>query len=407
MSTEPNDVLVLGAGLAGFHLASRLAQQGHPGAITLLGDEPWAPYDRPPLSKHFQADGDEAALWLAPALPDRVTQIRGRKAVAIELQGKTVALDDGSTLPWKTLVVATGASPRHLPHLEHSPRVRTLRTLDDARAIRASLQAGTSVLVIGGGPIGLELAATAAGLGVQASVVEMAPRLMGRSVPAPMAELIMQHHLRQGISIHLGRTVSAIDDAAGEAILDDGQRVPAALVVVGIGVVANDELAAQAGIACDDGIFIDGWCRTTAPGVYAIGDVTRQRHPVSGRFERIETWANAQGHGQALAAMLAAPTQAKPYDAVPWFWSDQGDLRLQCAGSIHGDEQAWRVDEATGARLLVQWTRGCITGVAALNSPRDFVQLKRLIVGRPTLSAEQVTAPGANLRALVQQALAA
>lgn len=405
MSEAQQDVLVVGAGLAGFHLANQLAQRGYPGTITLVGEEPWPPYDRPPLSKQYQADGDETALWLKPELPARVQQLRERKVIAMDPQRHEAQLDDGSRLAWGRLVLATGARPRTLAHLQGSPRVRTLRTLADARAIRQALPAAGSLLVIGGGPIGLELAASAAGLGVPAAVVELAPRLMGRSVPAAMADVLLQHHRSEGLAIHLGRTVSAIDEAAGVALLDDGQRVPAGLVVVGVGVQANDELAAQAGIACDDGVFVDGWCRTTAPDVFAIGDVSRQRHPVTRRVERIETWSNAQGQAQALAAILCTPAEAKPYEGVPWFWSDQGRARLQCAGAVAGDEQAWRVDAATGARILVQWTAGCITGVATLNAARDFVQLKRLIVPRPTLTPEQLTAPDANIRALVQQAL--
>ena len=405
MSTEQQNVVIVGAGLAGFNVAGKLVQQGYAGGITLVGDEPWPPYDRPPLSKQYQVDGDEPAIWLAPELPAQVTLVRERKAVAIEAEARQLRLDDGSTLAWDKLVIATGARPRVLPHLPASPRVRTLRTLDDARAIRAALASAGSLLVIGAGPIGLELAATAIGLGVPASVVELAPRVMGRSVPAAMAEVMQERHRAKGMAIHLGRTVASLDEAAGEAVLDDGQRVPAGLVVVGIGVAANDELAAQAGIACDDGIFVDGFGRTTMSDVFAVGDVTRQRHPVSGRFERIETWSNAQGQGQAAAAFIAKPAEAKPFDLVPWFWSDQGDARLQCAGGIRGEVEAW-ITDPKGGRILVQWTGGRITGIAALNAPRDFVQLKRLIVPRPTLTPEQLTAPGANIRTLVQQALA-
>ena len=406
MSTEQHAIVIVGAGLAGFHVASRLAQQGYAGSVTLVGEEPWQPYDRPPLSKQYQVDGDEAALWLAPELPPTVTQLLQRKAVAIDALRQELQLDDGSTIPWGRLVLATGSRPRQLAHLEHRSRVRTLRTLDDARAIRNALHSVSSLLVIGGGPIGLELAASAAGLGVKSAVVELAPRLMGRSVPAAMADLILQHHRSQGMAIHLGRSVAALDESAAEAVLDDGQRAPAALVVVGIGVQANDELAVQAGIACDDGVFVDAWCRTTAPNVFAVGDVTRQRNPVTGRFERIETWSNAQGQAQALAKILCQPAEARPFDAVPWFWSDQGSARLQCAGAIQGEQQAWRTD-AGGGRVLVQWTAGRVVGVATLNAPRDFVQLKRLILPRLTITAEQLTAPDANIRVLVQQALAA
>jgi 3-phenylpropionate/trans-cinnamate dioxygenase ferredoxin reductase subunit len=406
VSAERQSVVIVGAGLAGFNLASALAQKGYEGEVTLVGDEPWPPYDRPPLSKQFQLDGDESQIWLMPELPPNVKQLRERKTLAIEPQRRELRLDDGSTLTWDRLVLATGTRPRRLAHLDNFPRVLTLRTLDDAHAIRSALKSVTSLLVIGGGPIGLELAASAAALGRQSTVVEMSPRLMGRSAPAAMADILLEHHRSQGIAIHLSRTVTSLDEDTEEAVLDDGQRVPAGLVVVGIGVRANDELAAHAGIACDDGVFVDGWCRTTAPGVFAVGDVTRQRNPVTGRFERIETWANAQGQAQALAASWCNPSEARAYDAVPWFWSDQGSARLQCAGALTGEQQAWRVD-AAGGRVLVHWSGGRVTGVATLNATRDFGQLKKLIVPRATITPEQLSAPAANIRALVQQALAA
>lgn len=404
MSAQHPSVVIVGAGLAGFTLASALAQQGYAGAVTLVGEEAWPPYDRPPLSKQFQLDGDESQVWLKPELPEHVKLLKESRVMSIDTQDQTLVLNDGRCLNWDRLVLATGTRPRRLAQLENFANVLTLRTLDDARAIRAALKSVTSLLVIGGGPIGLELASSAAALGLQSTVVEMGPRLMARSAPAAMAEMLLEHHRSQGIQIHLGRTVAALDQAAQEAVLDNGQRVAAGLVVVGIGVLANDALALQAGIACDEGVFVDGWCRTTAPGVFAVGDVTRQRHSVTGRFERIETWANAQGQAQALAGMLCKPNEAKAYDAVTWFWSDQGSARLQCAGAIDGEQQAWRESDA-GGRVLVQWRGGRITGVAALNAARDFVQLKKLILPRTTLTPEQLSAPAANIRMLVQQAL--
>ena len=353
LSEERQSVVIVGAGLAGFNVASALVQRGYVGEVTLVGDEPWQPYDRPPLSKQLQLDGDESQIWLSPELPPKVKQLRQRKAMAIDPQRKALRLDDGSTLPWDRLVLATGTRPLRLAQLDGLPRVLTLRTLGDARAIREALTSVASLLVIGGGPIGLELAASAAALGRQSTVVEKSPRLMSRSAPAAMADVLLEHHRRCGIAIHLSRTVVALDEGTQEAVLDDGQR-----------------------------------------------------NPVTGRFERIETWANAQGQAQALAAIWCNPSEAKAYDAVPWFWSDQGSARLQCAGALTGEQQAWRVD-AAGGRVLVHWSGGLVTGVATLNATRDFGPLKKLIVPRATITPEQFSAPEANIRALVQQALAA
>lgn len=406
MNPTQQGVVVVGAGLAGYNVAGGLVRQGYAGTITLVGDEDMAPYDRPPLSKQYQLDGDESAIRLAPELPPQVQHLRRNKALAIDTENRLLRLEDGGELRWHKLVITTGARPRTLANLPASSRVRTLRTLDDAQAIRTALTPGSSLLVIGAGPIGLELAATAMALGVRPTVVEMSPHVMGRCVPASMADVILKHHRAQGLDIYLGHTVAHLDEERGEAVLDDGRRVPAALVVVGIGVQANDELAAQAGIDCDNGILVDSVGRTSAPHVFAAGDVTRQRHPIHGRMERIETWSNAQAQAQTVATFLCNPSNAGPQDPIPWFWSDQGDLRLQCAGDIRGDTEIWRMD-ANGGRILMQWTDGKVTGVAALNASRDFVQLKRLIVGRPTVTPAQCTAPDLSIRTLVQQALKA
>lgn len=404
MSTLDEHVVIVGAGLAGFGVASGLRNLGYAGRITLVGDEQEALYDRPPLSKQYQIDGDELALRLSPEpLPD-VSLHTGDKVVALHLAQRDIELHSGQRVQWDRLVLATGTRPRALPVIAGSTRVRALRTLDDARAVRQRLQAGTRLLVVGGGPIGLELAATARQLGAQATVVEAGPRLMARSAPALVAQHLLQHHEASGVVVHLGRTVVSVDDA-GRVVLDDETCLDVDLVVVGIGVVANDELAVAAGIAADDGIFVDGWCRTTAPGVYAVGDVTRQRNPASGRFERIETWSNAQGQAKALAAVLVDPVLAKPYAETPWYWSDQGSLRLQCAGLVQGDTQAMRGDPESGSFVLLQWTAGRVTGVAAVNAARDFNQLKRLIAARAILSPEQLAAPGSDIKTLVQQAL--
>lgn len=403
-SSTTADVVIVGAGLAGYNVAHKLVQAGYVGTITLVGNETEIPYDRPPLSKNYQQNGDESSLTLTPELPPQVRQLLGRKALALDTNRKRLVLDDGDELRWERLVITTGARPKTLPHLQTAANVHTLRTLDDARTIRASLVPGASLLVIGAGPIGLELAATAMALGVRATVVEQASRVMSRCVPAAMAERILDHHRHSGIDIRLGRTVAQLDEDGGLAILDNGQYVPADVVVVGIGVRANDELAKAAGIACDDGIVVDHFGQTSVPHVYAAGDVTRQRHPIHGRLERIETWSNAQNQAQVVATFLHAPAQAVPSQMAPWFWSDQGSLRLQCAGDTQGDSQAWHLD-AAGGRTLVQWTQGCVSGVASLNASRDFVQLKRLIVGRPTITPSELT-PNSNIRSLVQQALA-
>lgn len=296
-------VIVLGGGLASISFVGGLRSAGFQGGITVVADEPEPAYDRPPLSKDFLRDDDAEKIRLDLSHAPGVEWLRGVAAQRVDTLAREVHLADGRCLNYGTLVFATGASPRVLPALQGAPMpVLTLRTLGDAQRIRSGLQPGARLLVIGGGVIGLELAATARALGVAVTLVEFLPRLMSRGASATLASFIARHHAEQGVDLRFGRSVTGFSKS--HIVLDDGSRIAADLVVVGIGVTANDALARAADIACDDGIFVDGRGRTTCPNVYAIGDITRQRNPVSGRFERIETWSNAQNQGMAAARAL-------------------------------------------------------------------------------------------------------
>jgi 3-phenylpropionate/trans-cinnamate dioxygenase ferredoxin reductase subunit len=278
--------------------------------------------------------------------------------------------------------------------------VLTLRTLGDAQRIRSGLlQPGARLLVIGGGVIGLELAATARALGVAVTLVEFLPRLMSRGASATLASFVARHHAEQGVDLRFGRSVTGF--SRNHIVLDDGSQIAADLVVVGIGVTANDALARAAGIACDDGIFVDGRGRTTCPNVYAIGDVTRQRHPVSGRFERIETWSNAQNQGLAVARALLDPA-APPYGDLPWYWSDQYALRIRVAGLTHGDDEIVRGDMASGEKFsLIHLLRGQVVGASCVNNTSEFTSLKRLITSGARPDRAALADPATDLRKLV------
>ena len=395
-------VVIIGGGLAGLSFANGLRGGGWGGEIVIVGDEAERAYDRPPLSKAFQRSGDAEAIRLDDARATGVHWRRGVAATAIDTLAKRVQLADGVSIDYGTLVLATGAAPRQLPALAAaapaSVPVLTLRTLDDARRIRAGLVPQAQLVIIGAGVIGLELAATARSLGVRVTVVEALTRVMNRCAPAMLAGFIAQRHEAEGVSLRVGRQIIGWRDAALE--LDDGSRVPADMVVVGIGVSANDALARAAGIACDDGIFVDGRGRTTCPGVLAVGDVTRQRHPIGGRFERIETWSNAQNQALAVARALLDPA-APPYADVPWYWSDQYDLRLQSAGQSSGDDEIVRGDPAQGKFALIQRQQGRIVGAACMNQPRDFGALRRIIATGATPDREALADPAFDLRKLV------
>ena len=371
-------VLVLGAGLAAVSFVSTLRSNGFSGDVRVVEAENEPPYDRPPLSKDFQREGDPVKVRLDTSRAPGVEWLRGRAATAIDTVRRVVRLADGSELDYGTLVLATGARPREIPALRACGLpLFTLRTLDDARRIRAALTPGARLLVIGGGVIGLELAATARMLGCEVMVVEAFDRLMNRCCPATLSALVADCHRAQGVDLRLTTQVRGID--ASGVTLDDGTSFAADAVVVGIGVVANDELARAAGIACDDGIFVDGFGRTTCPGVLAIGDVTRQRNPVSGRFERIETWSNAQNQGAAVARALLAESPLA-FAELPWYWSDQFEMKLQVAGLATGDMEIVRGHVAVGGKFaLIQIRQGRPVGVACMNNVREFVPLKRLL----------------------------
>lgn len=391
-------VVIIGGGLAGLSFATGLRSGGWDGEIVIVTDETERAYDRPPLSKEFLRTGDAELILLDDSQATSVRWLRGTPVASIDTAARRIQLTDGQSLDYATLVLATGAVPRKLHTLQDAAvPVRTLRTLDDARRIRAGLVPGANLVIVGGGVIGLELAATARSLGVQVTVVEALPRLINRSAPATLATFIARRHETEGVTLRLGRGVAGWAD--GQIKLDDGSRLAADMVVVGIGVVANDALARAAGLACDDGIFVDGHGRTTCPGVLAVGDVTRQRNPVSGRFERIETWSNAQSQALASARALLDPA-APPYADVPWYWSDQYNLRVQSAGQSAGDDEVARGDLGQGRFALIQLQQGRIVGAACVNNARDFAVLRRMIAAGASPDRAALTDPTTDLRKL-------
>lgn len=391
-------VVIVGGGLAGLSFANALRRASWPGRITIVGDEDVPPYDRPPLSKTFQNDGDADRIRLDTSLASDVDWQHGVAASRIDPTGRRLHLADGRALTYGSLVLATGARPRTLPALSGSAvPVLTLRTLDDARRIRGALAPGARLVIVGAGVIGLELAATARGMNAQVTVIEAQQSVMGRCASPTLAGFIAERHSQAGVRLLLGRTVAGWDGS--ELALDDGSRLAADLVVVAIGVQANDELALEAGIGCDDGIFVDGHGRTSSPHVLAVGDATRQIHPISGRVERIETWSNAQNQSTAAAKALLDPA-ALPYADVPWYWSDQYELRVQCAGLPQGDEEVRRGELASGRFALIQLRRGRLVGAACVGNARDFGALKKLVGAGASVSLDQLADPATDLRKL-------
>jgi 3-phenylpropionate/trans-cinnamate dioxygenase ferredoxin reductase subunit len=417
--------LILGAGQAGLQLAVTLRQLGDAEPITLIGEEPHAPYQRPPLSKEFLtgAAGEEALALRTPAFyaDADITLVRGERVDELRLAAVPVdataaatasaaptavpaALGHATTsagrrIPFARLALTVGAAPRRLLVPGSGlTGVCYLRDRDDAVDLKIRLAAAHRVVVIGGGFIGLEAAAAARALGKQATVVEAADRLIGRAVAPSVSEFYRRAHERRGTPVLLNAAVTAIEGANGRVAavhLADGTRLPADLVMVGIGVVPRTELAEQLGIACERGILVDEYARTSNPHVVAAGDCTVQPHPRrGGGTVRIESVQNAVAQATiAAATLLGRPPQAP---AVPWFWSHQGDLKLQIAGLSAGyDSTVLRGDPDTEHFSVLYYRDGELLAVDAVNAPADYMVVRKLLTGGgtipPALAADAAT----------------
>ncbi|MCA6120008.1 FAD-dependent oxidoreductase [Bradyrhizobium sp. WSM 1738] len=330
-------MVIVGAGEAGTAAAVALRECGWRGPVILIGNEVMLPYERPPLSKAILVEEMNPGPKLL-VTPERLAELaidylQGRNVEWIDRAAHTVTLSDGAQLAYERLLLTTGARPRKLSvPVAPESRIATLRTYADALAIRQIIRRGCEVVVIGGGFIGLEVAASAVSRGASVTVVEAGPRLLTRAVPAPVAELIRAKHERAGVRIESGAMVEGIDAHEGRSkvVLADGRTHLADLVLVGIGVVPNVELAQAAGLAVDNGIALDETLTTSDPHVFAAGDCCSFPHRLYGARMRLEAWRNAWQQGAAAAANMLGAN--RPYENVPWFWSDQYDETLQIAG---------------------------------------------------------------------------
>ncbi len=334
---QPERILVIGGGHAGGVAATALRDAGHRGPLTIIGEEPVPPYERPPLSKDVLT-GRMApeAVHLCP--PERWAALDvglrlGVRAVSIDRAARRVLLSDGASLDYDALVIATGVRPRRLgvPGADH-PRVHMLRTLADADRLRRNLAPGSRLVAIGAGFIGLEVAASARALGAEVTVIELAPRPLARLLPGHFADWLAAQHRASSVEIRCGCAVTAIRDADGgiAIALSDGAEIAADLAVIGIGSVPNVELAHEAGLAVRDGIVVDADCRTADPSIFAIGDVARVVDAASGIDRRLESWRNAIDQATRVAATITGGPA--PEREAPWFWTDQYGRNIQIAG---------------------------------------------------------------------------
>ena len=391
-------VLIVGGGHAAGAAAAALRQAGHEGPITLVGAEPVVPYQRPPLSKAWlKAEATEADLLLRPAsfYPEKSIALElGRRVVALDLQARQVRLDDGRSLAWDQLVLATGSRLRKLPVPGADAQgVLELRTLADAERIRGVLHAGMTLAVIGGGYVGLEVAASARALGAQVVVLERESRLLARVASPALSAFFEACHRGHGVDLRLGASVQALaveGDRVCGVVLADGTTIACDAAVVGIGALAEDDLARSVGLQCDDGILVDEQCRTSAEGVYAIGDCTRRPLPRYGITARLESVPNALEQARQVAACIVGKPAVK--SDTPWFWSDQYDVRLQIVGlPVAVSEQVVRGDPASGKFAVFHLGEGgVLQAVEAVNSPAEFAAARQWVGARQVLDPARV-----------------
>lgn len=394
-------IVIVGAGQAGVQTAEALRSGGFTGTITLLGNEPHGPYHRPPLSKAWLAgdiDAEQLVMRAPEMLARKQIELRtGVQVMAIDRAAKTLTLSDGSALAYEGLVLATGSTPRTLtiPGAA-APNVLPLRSRQDASAIAAELQAcianGQPLVVIGGGFIGLEVAATARKKGAIVTVLEAAPRLLGRVLAPMLSEWYAALHRGHGVQVELGIALETIEtDATGRAVAvhaADGRRFPAGLVIAGIGVMANDQLASAAGLACDRGIVVDACARTADPAIVAAGDCTARRL-ADGTLLRLESVNNATEQGKSAAAALLGVE--RPFTGTPWFWSDQYDRKLQMAGlSVGAESWALRGSPDAGPFSVWHYRAGRLIAVDTVNNAKDHLLSRKLLDAGLTPTREQV-----------------
>lgn len=399
---------IIGASHAGVQLALSLRENGYKGAITLYSDEPHTPYHRPPLSKAYLKD---AKLQLQALRADDfyeandIALMRSCAISRIDLAGSHLELANGDKVPYSKLCIATGARPRPLaiPGIDASG-VYELRNMDEADILRAAARVHRQAVVVGGGFIGLEAAATLHGLGLDVSVVEAAPRLMGRAVAREISQFALEKYRALGIKIYLDTPVSEIETKNGDVcgVRCGDKKLSADMVLIGIGVVPNDELASDAGILTGNGIHVDLQLNTSARDVYAIGDVANYEHWMVGHRVRLESVQNATDQAKCLALIIAGGKEN--YNAVPWFWSEQADMKLQMVGLSHNSKTTVMRENPDRGAITVFHFDGDdkMIAIDTINAPADHMAGRKLLEKGISLSREQAGDNGFSLKSLLK-----
>lgn len=397
-------IVIVGAGQAAGQAAAVLRQEGYEGEILILGEEEHPPYQRPPLSKQYlSGEQDIDRVYIRPEKFYGEKQIEVRTGVRVDTldpRGKTVTTHQGETIAWDQLLLATGSRPRVLQVPGNNlPGVHYLRTIADVDTIRREMETAKSLVIVGGGYIGLEVASVAVKAGLHVTVLETEDRILKRVTTPVMSEFYHHLHTERGVNILTETMVTGFrGDDRVTAVESDQQVIDADLVIIGIGIIPNVELAQAAGIEWDNGIIVDDHCRTSAADIYAAGDCTNHPNPTLGRRLRLESVPNAMEQGRVAAINMCGGDRV--YDAIPWFWSDQYELKLQMVGfSSDGDTQVLRGDKAANEFALFYLKDGAVVGVEAVNSPREFMVCKQLY-GKP-VDPDRLADPEVDLKTLI------
>ena len=413
MQEEGSTVVIVGAGHAGGNAAALLRQYGFSGRIVLVGEEPVPPYHRPPLSKaYLKGESDVERLWLKPRAfydEQRIDLKLGASAQSLDRASRTLTLAGGSELQYDKLILATGSAPRALTVPGHDlAGVIALRTLADADVLRERVKPGEKLVVIGAGYIGLEAAAAARHLGHEVTVLEAAPRVLGRVTGETVSTFYANEHRAQGVDLRLNAQIEALVGEGGKLTgvkLAGGEIVPATLALVGIGIVPNEALAKAAGIVCANGIQVDDDARTSDPDVFAIGDCAYRPLAHYGRAGRLESVHNAVEQAKLAAAAITG--KPRPACDAPWFWSDQYDLKLQTVGLLEGYDEAIVRGDPAARRFAVYYLKDrVLLAVDAVSSMPDFLCGKKLVGKGVKLDLDALRDPATDMGKFAAAALA-
>jgi 3-phenylpropionate/trans-cinnamate dioxygenase ferredoxin reductase component len=376
-------IVIIGAGQAAGQAAASLRQEKYEGSITILGEETQPPYQRPPLSKQYLSG--ELGMDRVLVRPEKfyvdqnISLHTGIQVESIDPSAKSVTTSAGDSYEYDKLLIATGSRPRILtiPGSDLDG-IHYLRTIDDVDGIRAAMKTAKKVCIVGGGYIGLEVAAVAVTSGLSVTVLEMEERILQRVTTPEMSEYYHELHTGHGVNIMVNTGVSGFEgNGSVTTVLCGDEKIEADLVIVGIGIIPNTELADTAGLECNNGITVDDHCRTSDPDIYAAGDCTNHPNPIMGRRLRLESVPNAMEQARVSAANMLGGD--KVYASVPWFWSDQYELKLQMVGfSADGDTSVLRGDKATNQFAVFYLKDGKVVSVDAVNSPKEFMVCKQL-----------------------------